>query len=71
MAEFDLVVRRARCATAADVFDADIGIRDGVIVALGNALAAGKEEIDAAGRWVLPGGIDGHCHLDQPTSDGS
>ncbi|RUR43634.1 dihydropyrimidinase [Vreelandella populi] len=71
MAEFDLVVRRARCATAADVFDADIGIRDGVIVALGSALAAGKEEIDAAGRWVLPGGIDGHCHLDQPTSDGS
>lgn len=45
MAEFDLVVRRARCATAADVFDADIGIRDGVIVALGNALAAGKEKL--------------------------
>ena len=28
-------------------------------------------EIDAAGRWVLPGGVDGHCHLDQPMSDGS
>ncbi|SDM29509.1 dihydropyrimidinase [Franzmannia pantelleriensis] len=71
MAEFDLVIRRARCATAADVFEADIGIRDGVITALGSGLAEGLEEIDAAGRWVLPGGIDGHCHLDQPTSDGS
>ncbi|MCZ0925664.1 dihydropyrimidinase [Vreelandella janggokensis] len=71
MNDFDKVIRHARCATAADVFEADIGIRDGIIVALGKGLAAGREEIDAAGRWVLPGGIDGHCHLDQPTSDGS
>ncbi len=71
MKPFDLVIRNARCATAADVFDADIGIRDGRIAALGQGLAAGREEVDAAGRWVLPGGIDGHCHLDQPMSDGS
>jgi dihydropyrimidinase len=71
MSDFDLVIRNAHCATAADIFDADIGIRDGRIVALGQGLAAGREEIDAAGRWVLPGGIDGHCHLDQPMSDNS
>ncbi len=71
MADFDLVIRNAHCATAADVFDADIGIRDGKIAALGKALAPGREEIDAAGRWVLPGGIDGHCHFDQPMTDGS
>lgn len=71
MAEFDLVIRNARCATAADVFNADIGIIDGRIAALATGLPAGREEIDAAGRWVLPGGIDGHCHLDQPMSDGS
>lgn len=71
MPEFDLVIRRARCATASDVFEADIGIRAGTIVALGKGIGVGSEEIDAAGRWVLPGGIDGHCHLDQPTSDGS
>ena len=71
MAPFDLVIRNARCATAADVFDADIGIRAGRIAALGTGLGPGHEEIDAAGRWVLPGGIDGHCHLDQPMSDGS
>ncbi|MGE8319484.1 MAG: dihydropyrimidinase [Comamonas sp.] len=64
--EFDLVVRNARVATASDIFDADIGIRGGRIVQLGLGLPAGKREIDAAGRTVTPGGVDAHCHLDQP-----
>jgi dihydropyrimidinase len=68
---FDTVVRHANIATAADLFTADIGIRDGVVVALGNDLADGRETIDARGRFVTPGGVDGHVHLDQPTSDGS
>lgn len=68
---FDLVIRNARCATAADTFESDIGIRNGVIEALGKSLPRGKEEIDAAGAWVTPGGIDGHCHFDQPTNDGT
>lgn len=67
----DLVVRNARIATGADVFTADIGIANGVIVMLGAHLPCGASEIDAAGRWVLPGGVDAHCHLDQPTGDGS
>jgi len=64
--DFDLVVRNARVATASDTFDADIGIRDGRIVQLGAGLAPGAREIDAAGRVVTPGGVDAHCHLDQP-----
>lgn len=63
---FDLVVRRARVATAADVFEADIGIRDGIVRQLGASLDEGAREIDAAGRVVTPGGVDAHCHLDQP-----
>src|SRR5690606_1667971 len=42
------------------------GIRDGRIVALGERLGPARAEIDAAGRYVTPGGIDAHCHLDQP-----
>ena len=64
--EFDLVLRNARVATASDTFDADIGVRDGRIVQLGLGLAVGRREIDAAGRTVTPGGVDAHCHLDQP-----
>lgn len=71
MANFDCIIRNARCATASDVFDADIGIVDGIITALGKRLSGGENEIDAGGRWVLPGGIDGHCHFDQPTEDGT
>ena len=71
MEHHDLVVRNAKVATAADVFECDIGIREGRIVTLARDLAGGTRDIDAAGRWVLPGGIDGHCHLDQPMTDGS
>ena len=63
---FDLVIRNARVATASDTFASDIGIRDGRITQLGLALAAGEREFDAGGRVVTPGGVDAHCHLDQP-----
>jgi dihydropyrimidinase len=66
MTEFDLVVRNARVVTASDTFDCDIGIREGRVVQLGMKLGAGAREIDAAGRTVTPGGVDAHCHLDQP-----
>lgn len=71
MSELDLIVKNARVATAADTFDCDIGIRAGRIATLAGHLNGGAQEIDAAGRWVTPGGIDSHCHLDQPSADGS
>lgn len=63
---FDLVIRHARVATASDCFECDIGITDGVIQQIGRKLATGRREIDALGRVVTPGGVDAHCHLDQP-----
>ena len=64
--DFDLVVRNAVVITASEEMHCDIGVRGGRIVALAESLAAGAREIDAAGRWVMPGGVDAHCHLDQP-----
>jgi len=69
MAEFDTVIRNAVVATAADVYQADIGIVGGVITTLGRKLGPARRDIDAAGRYVLPGGIDTHCHFDQPMRD--
>jgi dihydropyrimidinase len=69
MAEFDTVIRNAVVVTAADVFPSDIGIAGGVVTALGRDLGPARREIDAAGRYVLPGGIDAHCHFDQPMRD--
>lgn len=64
--QFDLVVRDALVATASDTYRTDIGIKDGRIVQLGANLPEGAKEINAKGRVVTPGGIDAHCHLDQP-----
>lgn len=69
--QFDLLILNAEVATASDRYVADLGIRDGRIAAIGRNLGAAARTLDARGRLVTPGGVDAHCHLDQPTSDGS
>ena len=70
MSSFDLVITGGTVATAADTFSSDVGIKDGRIVALGAELADGAQTIDATGRLVLPGGIDSHVHISQPSGPG-
>ncbi|WP_029059612.1 dihydropyrimidinase [Stappia stellulata] len=67
---FDTVIRGGTVVTAADAVPCDVGIRDGRIVALGSDLAQGAREIDARGLLVMPGGIDSHVHIAQPSGDG-
>jgi len=69
-ARLDLAVRGGTVATASDIVRADIGIRDGRIVAIAEALSDARETLDASGLLVLPGGVDAHCHLAQPTYGG-
>lgn len=68
--KLDLVIRNAEVVTASDRFRCDIGVCDGSIVALGQNLPSAKTEVDATGLIALPGGVDSHCHLDQPMPDG-
>ena len=70
MADLDIVIRNGTVATAADVVHCDVGIRDGRVVALADKLSAGDREFDASGKFVLPGGIDSHCHIEQLSSSG-
>ncbi|MEC5293120.1 MULTISPECIES: dihydropyrimidinase [unclassified Aurantimonas] len=70
MAKFDTVIRDGTVATASDVYPADLGIRAGKIVAIGSDLDDADEIIDASGRLVLPGGIDSHVHIAQPSGEG-
>ncbi len=70
MADYELVIRNGRIATASDVFTADIGVVGGKIVALGQSLDAGAEEIDASGLLITPGGVDSHCHVEQMSGSG-
>ena len=62
--EFDLVLRNGTVVTGSDVFDADIGICDGIIKQIGFGLGAAREEIDVAGHYLLPGAVDAHTHVD-------
>ena len=70
MDQFDLVVRGGTVVTAADTARADVGIRGGKIAAVGIDLPKGRNEVDASGLLVLPGGIDSHVHLAQPAFGG-
>lgn len=67
---YDTIIKGGRVATASDVFTCDIAIRDGKIEALGTDLGEAQDVIDAVGRWVLPGGIDSHVHISQPSGEG-
>jgi dihydropyrimidinase len=67
---YDLVIRGGRVATATDVFEADVAISGEVIAAIGRGLSAGKREIDARGKLVLPGGVDSHAHIEQLSAAG-
>ena len=68
--EFDTVIRGGTVATASDTFAADLGIAGEVVTAIGRDLPPGRREIDASGKYVLPGGIDAHCHIEQLSAAG-
>ncbi len=70
MQNFDLKIANGTAANSAETFQADIGIRDGRIVAIGKDLPDAARVIDASGKYVLPGGIEAHCHIEQESSSG-
>ena len=67
---YDLVIRGGRVATVSETYTADLAIRAGRIAALGLDLPGAAVEIDATGKFVLPGGIDSHCHIEQLSASG-
>jgi dihydropyrimidinase len=62
IAGFDLVVRGGTVVAPGNHQIADVGVRDGQIAQIGGAMT-GREELDAHGLLVIPGGIDAHVHL--------
>ena len=63
---FDLVIRGGEVADGLGgaLISADVAIRDGLIVEVGQLTGSGKQEIDARGLLVTPGFVDIHTHYD-------
>jgi len=63
----DLIVKNGTVVTSTDVFKADVGIAGGKIVDVKKEITDHAETvIDAKGKYVLPGVIDPHTHMELP-----
>tara|TARA_B100000959_G_scaffold43947_1_gene44280 strand:+ start:15795 stop:17261 length:1467 start_codon:yes stop_codon:yes gene_type:complete len=70
MSDFDLKIINGTVANATETFQSDIGVKNGLITAIGKKIGDAKKIIDASGKLVLPGGIEAHCHIEQESSGG-
>ena len=60
----DLLLRNGTIVTAAETYKADVGIEGGTIKQIGLGLGDAAKTIDASGKYLFPGGIDVHTHVD-------
>ena len=59
-----VLIKNGIIGTAERSFRGDLLIEDEKIAAVGGSLyCGGAEVIDAAGRYLLPGGVDPHTHV--------
>jgi dihydropyrimidinase len=61
----DLILRNGTVVTATDRVSADVGIEGGLVKQIGLGLAGpAAREIDVTGRYLFPGGVDAHTHVE-------
>ncbi|MEA3158406.1 MAG: cytosine/creatinine deaminase [Betaproteobacteria bacterium] len=62
---FSLILSNARLANASGASETvDIAVADGRITAIEPRIAGDGERVDAGGRFVSPGLVESHFHLD-------
>src|SRR4029453_787486 len=62
-----ILIKGGTVITASDLYQGDVLVEDERIATIGTALdIAADRVIDASEKYVLPGGIDCHTHLDMP-----
>ena len=63
---FDLVIRGGLVVdgTGAPAREADVGVSNGLVAAVGKLGGSSTREIDAKGKLVTPGFVDIHTHYD-------
>src|SRR6516225_10505324 len=65
---FDTLIVNGTVVTATDTYLADVAITGGKVTAIGQNLPRENTTrvLDAKNKYVMPGGIDVHTHLDMP-----
>ncbi len=64
-----LLIRNGTIVTATERWHGDVRCNDGEIAEIGVGLEpAGEELVDATGRYVFPGGVDPHVHMELPVA---
>jgi dihydropyrimidinase len=59
------LIKNGTIITATDMYKADLLVKNGVISEIGREISKiASEIIDAADKWVLPGAVDVHTHMD-------
>ncbi len=62
-----LLIKNGTIINASDIYRGDVYVERDLVSAIGTNLSMSADVvIDATGRYVLPGGIDVHTHLDMP-----
>jgi len=67
---YDLAIRGGTAVLGDAVVRCDIGISGGRIAAIAERIEAAAQVIQADGLLVLPGGVDTHCHIEEPLPEG-
>src|SRR5216110_1304394 len=61
------LIKNGTVVTATDQYQGDVLVEDEKITVIGSSLEmTAARVLDAAGKYVFPGGIDVHTHLDMP-----
>ncbi len=66
----DLVIQDGQVVTPHGVVHGDVAISNGKVISLGAPVAGAKARISAKGKWVMPGGVDPHAHIEQMSGMG-
>lgn len=66
MSNYDLIIKNGTLQSSQGESSFDIAISNGKIAKVGTNLTGATKEIDASGKWVLPGIIDTQVHFREP-----
>jgi dihydropyrimidinase len=62
-----LLIKNGTIVNASDIYRGDVFVENETVTTIGTNLSVPADKtLDATGRYVIPGGIDCHTHLDMP-----